>query len=110
MYVHTAKLWYTSLSRPTRIQTLPLVQRNWGYAQAIRSPVGGGGTVKITVMQEQLQKGLGHVSRAAATKTSLPVLGNILLATDRGQLKLAATNLEIGITCWIDCAIEEEGQ
>jgi DNA polymerase III subunit beta len=65
--------------------------------------------VKITVMQEQLQKGLGHVSRAVATKTSLPVLGNILLATDRGQLKLAATNLEIGITCWIDCAIDEEG-
>ncbi len=65
--------------------------------------------MKITVMQEQLQKGLGHVSRAVATKTSLPVLGNILLATDRGQLKLAATNLEIGITCWIDCAIDEEG-
>jgi DNA polymerase-3 subunit beta len=65
--------------------------------------------VKITVMQEQLQKGLGYVARAVATKTSLPVLGNILLATDRGQLKLAATNLEIGITCWIDCAIDEEG-
>ncbi len=65
--------------------------------------------MKITIMQEQLQKGLGHVSRAVATKTSLPVLGNILLATDRGQLKLAATNLEVGITCWIDCAIEEEG-
>ena len=46
-----------------------------------------------------------HVARAVATKTSLPVLGNILLATDRGQLKLAATNLEIGITSWIDCAI-----
>lgn len=65
--------------------------------------------MKITVMQEQLQKGLGHVARAVATKTSLPVLGNILLATDRGQLKLAATNLEVGITCWIDCAIDEEG-
>ncbi|MDP9374939.1 MAG: DNA polymerase III subunit beta [Chloroflexota bacterium] len=65
--------------------------------------------MKITVMQEHLQKGLGHVSRAVATKTSLPVLGNILLATDGGQLKLAATNLEIGITCWLDCAIEEEG-
>jgi DNA polymerase-3 subunit beta len=45
----------------------------------------GGETVKITVMQEQLQKGLGHVARAVATKTSLPVLGNILLATDQGN-------------------------
>ena len=66
--------------------------------------------MKISVMQEQLQKGLSHVSRAVATKTSLPVLGNILLATDKGQLKLAATNLEYGITSWVDCAIEEEGQ
>lgn len=66
--------------------------------------------MKIAVMQEHLQKGLNHVSRAVATKTSLPVLGNILLATDRGQLKLAATNLEIGITAWVDCAIDEEGQ
>ncbi len=65
--------------------------------------------MKITVMQEQLQKGLGHVARAVASKTSLPVLGNILLATDQGQLKLAATNLEIGITCWVDCSIDEEG-
>ncbi len=65
--------------------------------------------MKITVMQEQLQKGLGHVARAVATKTSLPVLGNILLATEQGQLKLAATNLEIGITCWVDCNVEEEG-
>lgn len=65
--------------------------------------------MKITVSQEQLQKGLSQVSRAVGTKTSLPVLGNILLATDQGQLKLAATNLEIGITSWIDCAVDEEG-
>ncbi|HET8627141.1 MAG TPA: DNA polymerase III subunit beta [Thermomicrobiales bacterium] len=65
--------------------------------------------MKITIMQENLQKGLGHVARAVAGKTSLPVLGNILLATDQGQLKLAATNLEIGITNWVDCQVEEEG-
>ena len=61
------------------------------------------------VLQENLQRGLAHVARAVATKSTLPVLGNILLATDRGQLKLAATNLEIAITCWIGCQIEGEG-
>lgn len=66
--------------------------------------------MKISLMQEALQKGLAHVSRAVATRTSLPVLGNVLLATDRGRLKLAATNLEIGITYWVECQIEEEGQ
>lgn len=65
--------------------------------------------MKLTLTQEALQRGLAHVSRAVATRTSLPVLGNVLLATDRGQLKLAATNLEVGITYWVDCQIEEEG-
>jgi DNA polymerase-3 subunit beta len=36
-------------------------------------------------------------------------LGNILVATDEGRLRLSATNLELGITCWIGAKIEEEG-
>jgi len=39
----------------------------------------------------------------------MPVLGNILLATDEGRLRLAATNLEIGITCWIGAMVEDDG-
>jgi len=39
----------------------------------------------------------------------LPVLSNVLLATDDGRLKIASTNLEIGITVWIGAKIEEEG-
>ena len=37
------------------------------------------------------------------------MLGNVLLASDSSRLKLAATNLELGITCWIGAHIEEEG-
>jgi DNA polymerase-3 subunit beta len=37
------------------------------------------------------------------------VLGNVLTATDEGRLRLSATNLELGITCWIGAKIEEEG-
>ena len=65
--------------------------------------------MNVSCLQENLQRALAHVARAVATKSTLPVLGNILLATDRGQLKLAATNLEIAVTCWIGCQIEDEG-
>lgn len=65
--------------------------------------------MNISCLQQNLQRGLTHVARAVATKSTLPVLDNILLATDRGQLKLAATNLEVAVTCWIGCQIEEEG-
>ena len=64
--------------------------------------------MKLSCLQENLKRGLAIVSHAVAGKSTLPVLSNILLASDDGRLKLAATNLEIGITCWIGAKIEDE--
>ncbi len=66
--------------------------------------------MKVSCLQENLQRALAQVSRAVATKTALPVLSNVLLATDDGRLRIAATNLEIGITTWIGASIDEEGR
>lgn len=65
--------------------------------------------MKVTVLQENLAKGLGVVSRAVSPRSTLPVLANVLIATDEGRLRLSATNLEMGITCWIGARVEEEG-
>ena len=65
--------------------------------------------MRVSCMQENLAKGLAIVGRAVATRSTLPVLSNILLATDQGRLKLSATNLEISITCWIGAKVEEDG-
>lgn len=65
--------------------------------------------MKVSVLQENLARGIAIVSRAVATRSTLPVLGNILLATEGGRLKLAATNLEIGITHWTGAQVQTEG-
>jgi len=65
--------------------------------------------MKVTVLQENLAHGLSIVSRAVSPRSTLPVLSNILIASDEGRLRLSATNLELGITCWIAARIEEEG-
>ena len=65
--------------------------------------------MKITCKQQDLSRGLTAVSHAVSSRSTLPILSNILLATDQGRLKLAATNLEIGINCWVDAQIHEEG-
>src|SRR5512140_2416936 len=65
--------------------------------------------MKATVQEQQLAHGLSIVSRAVSPRSTLPVLGNILIASDEGRLRLSATNLELGITCWIGAKIEEEG-
>jgi len=65
--------------------------------------------MRVTVLQENLARGLGIVSRAVSPRSTLPVLANVLIATDEGRLRLSATNLEMGITCWIPARIEQEG-
>jgi len=65
--------------------------------------------MKVTVLQENLARGLGIVSKAVSPRSTLPVLANVLVATDEGRLRLSATNLEMGITCWIPARIEDEG-
>jgi len=65
--------------------------------------------MKLSCLQENLNRGLGVVGRAVATRTTLPITNNVLLAIDQSRLKLVATNLEMAISCWIGATIEEEG-
>lgn len=65
--------------------------------------------MKLSLTQENLAKALNVVGRVVSGRSSLPVLSNVLLSTDANRLKLAATNLELGITYRIGCKVEEEG-
>ncbi len=65
--------------------------------------------MKVSCLQENLARGLGTVARAVAPRSTLPVLSNVLVASDKGRLRLSATNLEMGISYWIGAKIEEEG-
>ncbi|MCX5994571.1 MAG: DNA polymerase III subunit beta [Chloroflexi bacterium] len=65
--------------------------------------------MKVSCSQEDLSKGLAVVGRAVATRAVLPITNNVLIATEGSRLRLAATNLEIAISCWIPATIEKEG-
>ncbi len=65
--------------------------------------------MKVSCTQENLAKGLGVVSHMVASRTTLPVLNNILIKTEKGRLKLSATDLEIGISTWIGAKVDQEG-
>src|SRR6266513_459258 len=69
----------------------------------------GEGRVKVVCLQENLAHGLGIAGRGVSTRGSLPILGNVLLRTDAGRLRLTATNLEVGINCWVPAKVEDEG-
>ena len=65
--------------------------------------------MKVQVLQESLARGLGVVSRAVAARSTLPITANVLVQTDRGRLKLAATDLDIAISYWVGAKIDSEG-
>ena len=65
--------------------------------------------MKISCLQENLNKGLQVVGRAVPVRSTLPQASHVLLESDQGRLKLIATDLTIAITCWIGATIEEEG-
>jgi DNA polymerase-3 subunit beta len=63
----------------------------------------------VSAPQDHLQRALAQVGRAVATKTTFPVLSNVLLEADTTELKLSATNQEIGITTIVPCEVSEPG-
>jgi DNA polymerase-3 subunit beta len=67
--------------------------------------------VKVTVKQSDLTKGLSTVAHAVSSRSTLPILVNILIVTDQdnNRVKLGATNLEIGITTYIPATVDEPG-
>ena len=65
--------------------------------------------MKLSCLQENLNKGLGIVGRALAARTTLPITNNVLLSADESGLMLAATNLEMVISHRIGAKVEEEG-
>ncbi len=69
--------------------------------------------MKVNALQENLAQGLAQVKTAVANRATLPILTHILIdaraAARDGRVRLAATNLDIGINSWIPAQILEPG-
>ena len=65
--------------------------------------------MKIICEKEKIIKALNSVTKAVASKTTMPILEGILIQTNNKELKLTTYDLEIGIEYIIDCEVQEEG-
>ncbi len=66
--------------------------------------------MKFVCTQENLTQGLSVVSHITNKSVNLPVLGNVLLKTEGGNLKLSATNLELAVSTIVRGKTEKEGE
>ncbi len=65
--------------------------------------------MNINCSKSELAKGIQIVQGAISSKTTLPILSNLLLETQESELHLAATDLEVGIECLVPAKVIEPG-
>jgi DNA polymerase-3 subunit beta len=65
--------------------------------------------MKFIVSKDRLLQGLQSVQNIVSTRTTLPILSNVLLRADDSGVHLTTTDLEAGVRCRIDGTVEKPG-
>lgn len=65
--------------------------------------------MKFSCKKDSLANKLNIVNRIILSNPTIPILNNILLQAEKGKLHIKATNLEIGINCWIGAKVDSDG-
>jgi DNA polymerase-3 subunit beta len=65
--------------------------------------------MKFTITREKLQEGLLAVVSAVPTKTTLPVLSNILIEARKDGIRFSGTDLDISVATTVPAEVDEEG-
>ncbi len=65
--------------------------------------------MKFTITRDRFQEGLLAVASSIPTRTTLPVLSNILVEASDGGVRLAGTDLDIAVSTVVPAEVDEEG-
>ncbi len=65
--------------------------------------------MKFSVSKEKLLAGLQTVQNVVSTRTTLPILSNVLLQASESQLRLTTTDLDVGVSGGVSAQIEKPG-
>ncbi len=65
--------------------------------------------MKFSVTKEKLLECLQQVQNVVSTRTTLPILSNVLLQTNGSEVRLTTTDLDVGVRGSFEATIEKEG-
>ena len=65
--------------------------------------------MKLTISKEQIINGLQAVQNVVSTRTTLPILSNVLLRAGDGRLDLTATDLDVTVSCGVQAEVKTPG-
>ena len=82
-----------------------------GAAKAETPPINhpGSPSMKFRISKEAFLDGLQKVQHVVSTRTTLPILSNVLLVAKDGRLQFTTTDLDVGITGSVEAQIDKEG-
>ena len=66
--------------------------------------------MKFKIRKDQFTNGLQQVLNVVATRSTMPILGNVLIEAGEDFIALTTTNLDLGIRCRIRAEVAEEGR
>lgn len=69
----------------------------------------GGVDIKASLVLDRLKSALLSLERVVSSRSTLPILNNILVKIDKSGVELVATNLEIGVRLFVGGKVEGEG-
>jgi len=65
--------------------------------------------MNLTISKEQIISGLQAVQNVVGSRTTLPILSNVLLSAQDGRLELTATDLDVTISCGVEAKVSQAG-
>src|SRR2546428_10151524 len=65
--------------------------------------------MNLTIAKEQIIKGLEAVQNGVSTRTTLPILSNVLLRAEGDRLEFTATDLDVTIACGVEAKVKKPG-
>ena len=65
--------------------------------------------MKLTIAKDQIIAGLQSVQNVVGSRTTLPILSNVLLRAAEDRLELTATDLDVTVTCTVQASVSQSG-
>src|SRR4030081_1888686 len=66
--------------------------------------------MKFSVSKDKWLEGLSSVQNVVSTRTTLPILSNVLLQASDGEIRLTTTDLDVGIRGSVEAQVERTGE
>jgi len=65
--------------------------------------------MNLTIAKEQIINGLQAVQNVVSTRTTLPILSNVLLRAEEGHVQFTATDLDVTVACTVEAKVKKPG-